>query len=65
MLLKEGRKSAVTKGGNYFLSVKMVYEVNGWLYKEEKGGLDSFNLSLKEFSFFLPMSESNCQRPVR
>jgi len=36
MLLKEGRKSAATKGGNYFLSVKMVYEVNGWLYKEEK-----------------------------
>jgi len=36
MLLKEGRKSAATKGGNYFLSVKLVYEVNGWLYKEEK-----------------------------
>ena len=39
MLFKEVRKSAVTKGGNYFLSVKMVYEVNGWLYKEEKEDL--------------------------
>ncbi len=39
MLLKESRKSAVTKGGGYFLSVKTVYEVNGWLYtlkKEDK-----------------------------
>ena len=30
---------------------------------EENEG--SFNLSLKEFSFFLPMYELNCQRPVR
>jgi len=37
MLLKESRKSAVTKGGGYFLRVKTVYEVNGWLYTEENG----------------------------
>jgi len=36
MLLKEVRKSAATKGENYFLSVKLVYEVYGWLYKEKK-----------------------------
>ena len=36
VVLKLGRKSAVTKRGNYLLSIKVVYELCGWLYKEEK-----------------------------
>ena len=39
--------------------ITVSYEFNGWLYKEGKDDLDSFNLSLKEFFFFQPRSGLN------
>ena len=55
----------IKQEGDYSPLITVRYEFYGWIYKEEKRDLDSFNLSLKEFSFFLPMYELNCQRPVR